>query len=488
MNCTARSKQVVDKINKSLSSPIGDRNLSIVVFALLFSWLLAFPFEGQSLYALAAEYDLNPHNMFLASIIAHFWGLLSSGMFVNSMKDAKITMLVTILFCMAGSFILLFPPSTFWTVFLVVSSFLMGSSVSAWSYYFKKYTPKNKRIETAADSLIYSNALMIAINVTTIKISVQAGIMLSVAILGIGTFFVAKLKVEESKSAYFSAVQRQDSSSLVKPLGLLCIFIVVITVNSGLMYRVINPVFSNLEWLTSWYWAIPYIAAIYIMKNVLDSINRSYILFVGIAMIGFAFIAFMTLGNTLLNYLAVDTLILGAFGVYDLFWWSILGEMLEFQDNPAKIMGAGLSANVLGVLLGGLLGNSLIKTNSVKSNTSIAALVIIFIILIILPVLHKQLLLLLKNHAYLTKISDMTQEQRLSAKRNVTTIGNLTDRESEIVGLLLKGRTYKMVAEELFLSENTVKTHIKNIYSKLNINSKSELIKLMTDEYPDKSV
>ena len=58
----------------------------------------------------------------------------------------------------------------------------------------------------------------------------------------------------------------------------------------------------------------------------------------------------------------------------------------------------------------------------------------------------------------------------------------LTERENEIVDLLLNGRTYKMIAEELYLSENTVKTHIKNIYSKLNIKSKSELIKMISEK------
>lgn len=57
----------------------------------------------------------------------------------------------------------------------------------------------------------------------------------------------------------------------------------------------------------------------------------------------------------------------------------------------------------------------------------------------------------------------------------------LTEREKEIMVLLLKGRTYKMIADELFLSENTVKTHIKNIYSKFNIQSKSELIKIFRE-------
>lgn len=57
----------------------------------------------------------------------------------------------------------------------------------------------------------------------------------------------------------------------------------------------------------------------------------------------------------------------------------------------------------------------------------------------------------------------------------------MTNRESQIAALLLKGRTYKMIAVELDLSENTIKTHIKNIYSKFNIQSKTELITLLKE-------
>ena len=43
---------------------------------------------------------------------------------------------------------------------------------------------------------------------------------------------------------------------------------------------------------------------------------------------------------------------LSAFGIYDLFWWSILGEMLDYCENPSMVFGIGLSANVMGALLG----------------------------------------------------------------------------------------------------------------------------------------
>ncbi|MPN27909.1 Transcriptional regulatory protein DegU [bioreactor metagenome] len=105
-------------------------------------------------------------------------------------------------------------------------------------------------------------------------------------------------------------------------------------------------------------------------------------------------------------------------------------------------------------------------------HSSIIALALAFIILIILPILHNKLSDLLKIKAYSVSVTAKDHKETLY-------ISQLTERENEIVALLLKGRTYKMIADEMYLSENTIKTHIKNIYSKLNVNSKTELIKLI---------
>jgi DNA-binding NarL/FixJ family response regulator len=52
----------------------------------------------------------------------------------------------------------------------------------------------------------------------------------------------------------------------------------------------------------------------------------------------------------------------------------------------------------------------------------------------------------------------------------------LTRRETEILSLIAEGKTYTQISEELFISKETSKTHIKNIYSKLQVNCKSEAI------------
>ncbi|MBA3901610.1 MAG: response regulator transcription factor [Bacteroidetes bacterium] len=52
----------------------------------------------------------------------------------------------------------------------------------------------------------------------------------------------------------------------------------------------------------------------------------------------------------------------------------------------------------------------------------------------------------------------------------------LSEREKEILDFLAKGDRYKEIAEKLFLSVETVRTHIRNIYSKLQVNSRMEAI------------
>lgn len=71
-----------------------------------------------------------------------------------------------------------------------------------------------------------------------------------------------------------------------------------------------------------------------------------------------------------------------------------------------------------------------------------------------------------------SKISQKTKvkEQRLDTR--------LSKREKDVVDYLLKGKSYKEIASQLFISYSTVNDHIKKIYSKLDINSKGELLAL----------
>lgn len=58
------------------------------------------------------------------------------------------------------------------------------------------------------------------------------------------------------------------------------------------------------------------------------------------------------------------------------------------------------------------------------------------------------------------------------ADQKSTRLANLTPREKEILGLLAHGFSNRQIAENLYVSEHTVRTHVQNLRSKLNVRSK----------------
>lgn len=65
-------------------------------------------------------------------------------------------------------------------------------------------------------------------------------------------------------------------------------------------------------------------------------------------------------------------------------------------------------------------------------------------------------------------------QHNLSPKGN--TDYQLTPREKEILQQLVKGKSYKMIADSVGCAFETVRTHMKNIYGKLHVNSNTEAI------------
>lgn len=53
---------------------------------------------------------------------------------------------------------------------------------------------------------------------------------------------------------------------------------------------------------------------------------------------------------------------------------------------------------------------------------------------------------------------------------------NLSERETEILSFLVQGLSYKMIAEQCFISYATVNTHVKHIYEKLQVHSAVEAV------------
>lgn len=71
------------------------------------------------------------------------------------------------------------------------------------------------------------------------------------------------------------------------------------------------------------------------------------------------------------------------------------------------------------------------------------------------------------------KVMKMFQSQFVKEQPNYV---DLSTREREILNCLVKGMSYKMIADKCFISINTVCTHVRHIYEKLHVNSAPEAI------------
>lgn len=79
---------------------------------------------------------------------------------------------------------------------------------------------------------------------------------------------------------------------------------------------------------------------------------------------------------------------------------------------------------------------------------------------------------------YHTKLA----EQKQQSYKNKIKDYNFTERQLQIIDLVKRGKSNKEIASELFISDNTVKYHLKTIYSILNIKQRNELLILYSSE------
>lgn len=67
-------------------------------------------------------------------------------------------------------------------------------------------------------------------------------------------------------------------------------------------------------------------------------------------------------------------------------------------------------------------------------------------------------------------------------KQNISTSYGLTEREKDVLVSLSKGNSFKLIADECGISIDTVRTHIKHIYEKLQVHSQTEAVSKAINE------
>lgn len=161
--------------------------------------------------------------------------------------------------------------------------------------------------------------------------------------------------------------------------------------------------------------------------------------------------------------------------------WATLADAAHHSSaSPYIIFGCAWTVYALSVAVGQYLGQMI----AIDANST-------FIIALLAYALTLTAILVLDDRSFI--------ESRLFTDLDIPTVAvsmydsidegcarlgrqyNLTDREVEIVKLLCKGRSKNYIAETLFISENTVRSHSRHIYQKLNVHSKQDIMDMLSE-------
>lgn len=180
---------------------------------------------------------------------------------------------------------------------------------------------------------------------------------------------------------------------------------------------------------------------------------------------------------------------------FDILSWILFTEVSRREgENPLRIFGLGVAFMFIGMslgLLGGEVLDALIASGGLQI-TVVASLSTLCLVIVAFMVIPEGTVESLAHtvRPERKKADDSIDEApsgegRLEANcASVAEAYRLTPREGEVLVLLAHGRTLAIIARDLQIAKGTARTHIENIYRKLDVHKQQELIDLVENYEP----
>jgi DNA-binding CsgD family transcriptional regulator len=236
---------------------------------------------------------------------------------------------------------------------------------------------------------------------------------------------------------------------------------------------------------------LPYVAVLLIIRHFGERLQRYFLIYMGISLLGLAFVSFALNYQGTASMILTFVLIQAAFASLDLYIWTTLGDLAFIYGTPFKFFGFVLAAMLSSILAGELITIEFLKLGEYpRKLTALFAAAAIFLTYTVIPwlneLIQKDLYRIFSSDKKFAAVArydeDAAMENGMGQSPfdlavNLLLPGQkLTPREMEIVALLLKGLINKEIAAQLMISENTLKTHLRNIYKKFAVLQKRELL------------
>lgn len=163
--------------------------------------------------------------------------------------------------------------------------------------------------------------------------------------------------------------------------------------------------------------------------------------------------------------------------VINLIAWVLASYAALVSQRPARYFGLYVLVTYFAMLVGRLLSG--LAMPYVASYAAFFGLIcVVALVFVVLVVLPDDQVLLIEESLRLSHEEKVEGAERQRRCESFAQSFGLTERETEVLELLVRGRTLKVVAERLTISKGTAGTHIANIYRKTDVHKQQDLIDL----------
>ena len=482
-------------------------------FGLLTSWLWMLFLQGPLLEQLAQKWSVQVVPLFLAFLLAQaliglinsyalrFWKLLTSKAAINTLTFVLLStlLLFSLLPSINPSVTTIFPFLPL--LFAIISGLCSAPLFIIWMESFGMLS-----LTKAAQALAGSLCVSSLFTLLTSYLPLWAGILLVFCSLIVSQHLLlstALPAISKSGGAIALPIRYFLSTRLI-------VLIALLYVAGGSIFCTLSiaPTTSSFYYLSNIVYALACLFSIYLLKNSLvpdlHSLFRPILPFIGLGFLLFPFFS-----NSLI-WLPLSLVQIGV-AFLDMYTWLLFSVLAKNHLHPSAVCSFGLGLMTLFIVGGNILSLVLASVFTSVPLLNIVCLIAGGICLFSTQLFFSNWLPPGMEFSWfrLFHAKESPSEKPVEPEENMTVIPDgtktihpivpsqeetleiyktkafsiyLTPREKQVLFLLVRSYSNKAIAEKLFISNNTVKYHIKNIYQKFDVTNKQELIDLLFDK------
>lgn len=450
----------------------------------IFAWLVSVPLFGPTWLELASAAHLDPTAPIYLFLGGHAVGLAGSGLVSDiwaPFRRAGLTW--TAPACLLLTIATAFAPEVSFVTFPLLG-LVAAWGIVAWAPAFRAVVPLRRRAIVFAGVPLAANAFKYLWSLGLGHLPPDWLVVLAALPLVVSLAYGPNLRDIGMEGPALPAAAPGVPFPDLRPLWLLAPFLFVVYLAAGVTYAAVTPSLLRALHTSVDPSLLSYVVFIPALALFGDRTTLRNVAFAGPLLLGAAFLVWAA-SPDFGGAIAVQVLMGAGYAAMDLLTWVALIEIAP-PYGTATVFGIGLNMNVLPILIGAGLQAQVPALAHLPNATLAGGM--LFLMLVSIIFFRDTALLVRAPRRDGAGVSAEATDAKVPAaspapaaadrlRLNLARIAStpLSPRELEVAYLVIQGMTVGEVAKELIVSENTVKTHLANVYRKTETRGRADL-------------